>query len=237
MTYSIMESNREIKNEGTKQKERRIKSEGTERVHEDEKWVVVRPTTIEASRIYGMGCRWCTSMKGDSGSAWLDTFTRTGGLYYILEKGKNPRNDRFAKVCLYKKWSGREYWFDTIATIRTKSDSIELERFKGKLNKELIKNINDDWETIKDTPPKEFNINSISLIKSYINNRLLIHITSLIRKWFYPDTIPKHGNINAVTTEQVKTITKEVFIITVNFIIVSPILLIIYLIKSIKKLF
>ena len=37
MTYSIMESNREIKNEGTKQKERRIKSEGAERAQPQSK--------------------------------------------------------------------------------------------------------------------------------------------------------------------------------------------------------
>jgi len=228
MTYSIMESN--------SQKRKRIKSEGAIIVYEDEKWLVVRPTTIEASRLYGMGTRWCTSMKGNDGSAWMDTFTETGGLYYIMENGKDSREDIFSKVCLHKQWSGREYWFNSITTIRSISDSVELEKFKDKLNQELIKNINDDWETIKETP-KEVNINPISLIKSYINNRLSRHITSLIRKWFYPDIISKHGNINAVTTEQVKVTTKEIFIVIVNFIIVSPILLIIYLIKYIKKLF
>ena len=228
MTYSKMESN--------SQKRKRIKSEGAEIVYEDEKWLVVRPTTIEASRLYGMGTRWCTSMKGNDGPVWLETFLETGGLYYIMENGKDSREDIFSKVCLHKQWSGREYWFNAITTIRTISDSAGLDNFKDKLNKELTKNINDDWETIKETP-KEVNINPISLIKSYINDKLSIHMTLLLRKWFYPDIISKHGNTNAVTTEQVKITTKEVMIVIVNFIIASPILLIIYLIKSIKKLF
>jgi len=222
--------------ESNSQKRKRVKSEGARIIYEDKKWLVVRPTTIEASRLYGMGTKWCTSAKNYDGYVWMETFTETGGLYYIMENGKDSREDIFSKVCLHKQWGGREYWFNSITTIRTTSDSLELEKFKGKLNQELIKNINDDWETIKETP-KEVNINPISLIKSYINNRLSRHITSLIRKWFYPDIISKQGNINAVTTEQVKVTTKELLLVIVNFIIVSPILLIVYIIKSIKKLF
>ena len=69
-------------------------------------------------------------MKGNDGSAWMDTFTETGGLYYIMENGKDSREDIFSKVCLHKQWSGREYWFNSITTIRSISDSVELEKFK-----------------------------------------------------------------------------------------------------------
>ena len=49
--------------ESNTQKRKRVKKEGAEKVYEDDRWLIVRPFTIEASRMYGGGTKWFTSLK------------------------------------------------------------------------------------------------------------------------------------------------------------------------------
>lgn len=203
--------------EGTKQKERRLKNEGTERIYEDEKWVVVRPFTIEASRLYGGGTKWCTSIREDKLKSLFYGYIETGVLYYILKKGKNPIEDKLTKVCLYKQWSGKEEWIDTHRTI---TDKNILTEYKNKLNSQLLDNINDNWQKLKQPPTKVY-LNPISLIKAYTQKRLPIHIARLTLKWEkYPEVI------------RVESLG---LLLIINFIIASPVLIILYLLRKLVR--
>ena len=149
--------------EGTKQRERRLKSEGTQRIYEDNKWVIVRPFTIEASRMYGGGTKWCTSLKKDKFKSLFYAYIETGILYYILKKGKNPLDDKLNKVCLYKKWSGEEEWVDTHDTIKEEKTirkykkelgekvlNYLLESFSGIINEDFTSQVERDLDRIVD---------------------------------------------------------------------------------------
>ena len=79
-----------------------------EKIYEDDKFVVVRPQTIEASCKYGSNTKWCTTVKG------ADHFKRytsgSQGLYYIINKA-NSTNENYSKVAIHFDNDGfPKYW-------------------------------------------------------------------------------------------------------------------------------
>lgn len=69
-------SNREL--------ERKIKSEESEKLYEDDEWVVINPKTERASCYYGKGTQWCTA--ADRSNNMFDYYHDKGNLYININK-------------------------------------------------------------------------------------------------------------------------------------------------------
>ena len=86
-----------------------IKRTGAKKVYEDDSYLVVVPTTHEASCFYGAGTKWCTAAEKDG---HFNSYSRKGALMYILNKNL-PESDPLYKVALYKSYSGgKELYYD-----------------------------------------------------------------------------------------------------------------------------
>ena len=89
---------------------RELKRTGAKKVYEDDSYLVVVPTTHEASCFYGAGTKWCTAMTDRDGH--FNNYSRKGVLLYILNKNL-PEDDPLYKVALYKNYSGgKELYYD-----------------------------------------------------------------------------------------------------------------------------
>jgi len=89
---------------------REQKRTGAKKVYEDDSYLVVVPTTHEASCFYGAGTKWCTASSDRDGH--FNNYSRKGMLLYILNKNL-PETDPLYKVALYKAYSGgKELYYD-----------------------------------------------------------------------------------------------------------------------------
>ena len=103
--YKIVDAAQQL--ESRKEVETQTKS-GANKIYEDERWLVVRPDTRDASCYYGSGTKWCTAMKN---AEHFDNYNKKGRLYYLIDKSRDL--GRYYKVALYKEFGagGRdEYW-------------------------------------------------------------------------------------------------------------------------------
>ena len=128
-----------------------------EKVFENERILVIRPKTYEASCVYGAGTRWCTSSK--STSSHFENYTETGSLYYFITKGVDSSN-KFYKVALYRNDVGLDKWYD--ATDRELGEN-EIELLTSAYG-DTLKNVDEDFDKLKPNPllneifPKNFAI-------------------------------------------------------------------------------
>ena len=103
--YKIVDAAKQL--ESRKEVATQAKS-GANKIYEDERWLVVRPDTRDASCYYGAGTKWCTAMKN---AEHFDNYNKKGRLYYLIDKSRDL--GRYYKVALYKEFAagGRnEYW-------------------------------------------------------------------------------------------------------------------------------
>lgn len=66
------------------------------KVHEDEKWVLIRPITWEASKKYGASTKWCTSSNTDGETYYR--YSRRGILVYCINKKDGTKTAFFKTV-------------------------------------------------------------------------------------------------------------------------------------------
>jgi hypothetical protein len=120
-------------------------------------------------------------------------------------------------VGIHKNWDGTELWHDATNTSLT---SKEIETFKNKLSKHIVKSIYDNWKTLKQKPTQAY-LNPISLIIAYHQKRLSIYISTLTLKW---EKYPENIRVESLG-----------LLLLINFIITSPVLIIIFLLRNISK--
>ena len=141
-----------------KDEEKRMEGE-TEKVFEDDNFIVLRPLSLPASCRYGAGTKWCVTQKN------ADHFQRyTSGdqkLYFILRK-KGKLGQPFYKVAVHFDTNGNTTWWDAQDRPFT-TDAINL--FK-EYNEELWDTISDNFKKYKSTliqnVRKIFDINDTS---------------------------------------------------------------------------
>lgn len=80
-----------------------------EKIYEDDRLLIVKPKTYEASCLYGAGTKWCVSSKNTT-EHW-ENYTDVGTLYFLITKGV-PASNKFYKVALFINWEGVEEWWD-----------------------------------------------------------------------------------------------------------------------------
>tara|TARA_R110002073_G_scaffold158446_1_gene313778 strand:- start:307 stop:918 length:612 start_codon:yes stop_codon:yes gene_type:complete len=171
--------------ESNTQKRKRIKKEGAEKIYEDTRWLIVRPFTIEASSMYGRNTQWCTVRNPNTIVDKIHVslfygYLASGVMYYILDKSTSSRDNKYRKVGIQKNWDATELWNDSTNTSLTSKD---IETFKNKLNKNIVKSIYDNWNTLKPLTNKPFVFNPITIIKSYYNKNLSNHIATAVVKY------------------------------------------------------
>jgi len=105
---SIDELEKALESFKEKEKEKELESQ-TEKIYEDENFLVLVPKTIEASCKYGSGTKWCTTIRN------ADHFQRytsgKQGLYYIIRK-KGKQTEPHYKVAVHFNDIGSEKWWD-----------------------------------------------------------------------------------------------------------------------------
>src|SRR6056300_500561 len=82
----------------TKSEERNKLKSGTEKIYEDNRVLVVKPLTKDASCYYGSGTRWCTAATQFGNR--FDQYFKTGPLYYFIYKNMDKNND-FYKIAIH----------------------------------------------------------------------------------------------------------------------------------------
>lgn len=201
--------------ESNTQKRKRVKKEGAEKVYEDDRWLIVRPFTIEASSMYGRNTQWCTVRNPNTIVDKIHVslfygYLASGVMYYILDKSTSSRDNKYRKVGIQKNWDGTELWNDATNKSLTSKD---IETFKNKLNKHIVKSIYDNWNTFKPTTNKPFVFNPLTIIKSYYNKNLPNHIATAVVN--YDHNLKVKG-----------------WVILLYFLITSPLLPFIYLFRG-----
>ncbi len=201
--------------ESNTQKRKRVKKEGAEKVYEDDRWLIVRPFTIEASSMYGRNTQWCTVRNPNTivdkiHISLFYGYLASGVIYYILDKSTSSRDNKYRKVGIQKNWDGTELWNDATNKSLTSKD---IETFKNKLNKHIVKSIYDNWNTFKPTTNKPFVFNPITITKSYYNKNLPNHIATAVVN--YDHNLKVKG-----------------WVILLYFLITSPLLPFIYLFRG-----
>ena len=124
-----------------KTKEKELEKQA-DKIYEDEKFLVVKPKTEEASCKYGSNTKWCVTQKG--GGHFGRYTSGAQGLYFIINK-TNSTNKSYSKVAIHFDDSGHPKYWDS-------QDSPMSQREVDVLNyafPELIEAINEDYEKFR----------------------------------------------------------------------------------------
>ena len=116
-------------------------AKGTNKIVEDDRWLILHPETKESSCKYGQGTKWCTSMEDET---HYEDYTEKGNLYYIIDKSKDL--GRYYKVALYYDWENNEEWYDAQDN-KLSDNMVELiESMLPEGYMEKIQQYHDDYE-------------------------------------------------------------------------------------------
>lgn len=103
---------------------KKIKGEGATTVMDTDRVKIIVPDTYEASKVYGKGTKWCTSME-DTEQHWKSYYRQGCKLYYIIDKKENKKY----AVLVYP--SGQKHVYDEL------DHSMEFEELEKKLGMKL----------------------------------------------------------------------------------------------------
>ena len=127
-------------------KEKFAKS-GAEKLYEDDRWLLVKPKTEEASCYYGAGTQWCTSAtKGNA----FGQYNKNGNLYYLIDKSR--KLGPYYKLAIYRSYAGNT---DSIHTERDSPLSVEqTDLLRNILPAKIFSLINEDMRA--PAPPPQY---------------------------------------------------------------------------------
>ena len=139
-----------------KQKEKELEKQ-VEKIYEDDKFIVIKPQTHQASCKYGANTKWCTTAQSDTHFKQYTSGNQL--LFYIIDK-KNSKSGNYSKVAVHFATSGKESWWDTQDTAMSERevnvfkyafpeivDAINDYKTKfttGSMNQEVVKVFNID---------------------------------------------------------------------------------------------
>jgi hypothetical protein len=124
-----------------KRKQKRLEGQ-VKKIYEDDKFVVLKPETEEASCKYGSNTKWCVTQKG--GGHFERYTSGNQGLYFIINK-TNSTNKNYSKVAIHFNEDGDAKYWDS-------QDSPMSQREIDILNyafPEVIESINKDYEKLR----------------------------------------------------------------------------------------
>ena len=104
---------KKIKDEVENKKKEESAKKGGVKIFEDNRLLIVKPTTYEASCSYGAGTRWCTTMHNQP--SYFNQYSSNGNLYYLILKGVD-RGNKFYKMAIHapkgKRFDVDSVWYD-----------------------------------------------------------------------------------------------------------------------------
>jgi len=104
---------KKIKDEVENKKKEESAKKGGVKIFEDNRLLIVKPTTYEASCSYGAGTKWCTTMANQP--SYFNQYSSNGNLYYLILKGVD-RNNKFYKMAIHapkgKRFDVDSVWYD-----------------------------------------------------------------------------------------------------------------------------
>lgn len=104
---------KKIKDEVENKKKEESAKKGGVKIFEDDRLLIVKPTTYEASCSYGAGTKWCTTMANQP--SYFNQYSSNGNLYYLILKGVD-RNNKFYKMAIHvpkgKRFDADSVWYD-----------------------------------------------------------------------------------------------------------------------------
>ena len=106
---SVNELDAVVNHARTKKKDKELEKQA-EKVYEDDKFVVIKPKTEEASCKYGSNTKWCVTSRG-SGHFGRYTSGRQS-LYFIINKA-NSTNRNYSKVAIHFDDGGEPRYWDS----------------------------------------------------------------------------------------------------------------------------
>ena len=124
-----------------KEKEKELEKQA-DRIYEDNKFLVIKPKTEEASCKYGGNTKWCVSSHS---SGHFGRYTQGNqALYFIINKA-NSTNRNYSKVAVHFDNSGSaRYWDTQDSPLSQREVNIFEYAFP-----EMIESINQDYEKVK----------------------------------------------------------------------------------------
>ena len=171
-------------------------AKGTNKIVEDDRWLILHPETKESSCKYGQGTKWCTSM---TDASHYENYTKDGNLYYIIDKSKEL--GKYSKVAVYIKWDEAEgEWYDAEDNKLSDNMAELIESMLPEGYMDDIKVYHDQYE-----PPTEPRLNPDNLDKFFkdfveynIDSRDLINIFGRIVTntgvWLWDDDYFRDGD-------------------------------------------
>ena len=153
----------------------------SEKLYEDNRYLIVVPYSYGASCYYGAGTKWCTTKKNDD--SHYRRYMSDGRLIYIIDKKSS--SDLFGKMAIFQSKGGNIEVFDQ----KDDSRSLQflLERFddiKDKINE--ILNNRDDYYTLKNVKegktPKKFARLSSPYFKEFNENKVVFDFDGDLEK-------------------------------------------------------
>ena len=126
-----------------KNKEKELEKQ-VDKIYEDDKFLVIKPKSEEASCKYGSNTKWCVTSKG---SGYFGKYT-TGrqSLYFIINKAKST-NKNYSKVAIHFDDSGTpKYWDAQDSPMGQR----EIEIFEYAFS-DMIESIKDDYKLYADS--------------------------------------------------------------------------------------
>ena len=173
---SIDELNRALDYSRTKGEEKQLSSQ-VQKVYEDDKFLVVKPKTEEASCKYGSNTKWCVTSKG---SGHFDRYTAGNqGLYFIINKA-NSTNQNYSKVAIHFTDEGNTTYWDAQDNSMSKREIDVMEYAFA----EIIQSIKDDYQKnsmsrVDIFLQKIFNNNNEKLIirKNYLSSEFSLEVS------------------------------------------------------------
>jgi hypothetical protein len=113
-------------------------------VYQDDTWLFLKPLSLKASQVYGMGTKWCTSMKHDP--TYFYRYSREGILVYTINKKTGRKFGFYSSPNEFSVWDSVDRRVDSLETrIPTEllsiiRDSLDLD--KNPVNFELFEEEN-----------------------------------------------------------------------------------------------
>jgi hypothetical protein len=153
----------------------------SEKLYEDNRYLIIVPYSYGASCYYGAGTKWCTTKKNDD--SHYRRYMSDGRLIYIIDKKSS--SDLFGKMAIFQSKGGNIEVFDQ----KDDSRSLQflLERFddiKDKINE--ILNNRDDYYTLKNVKegktPKKFARLSSPYFKEFNENKVIFDFDDDLEK-------------------------------------------------------
>ena len=151
-------------------KEKEIAKKDTVKIYEDNKVLIVRPYTHEASCFYGAGTKWCTTTKGVK--KHFANYTTNGALYYIILK-KVEKDNMFYKIAISANYDSKiinsDFWDaeDRLLSMSEKKLFFALVPSEAiaKMQEDLDNSGDDKW--IEKITKKIYDAKDLSMTKSH----------------------------------------------------------------------